>query len=700
MKNLKLLIAMASISLSMQVNGQQNQTPTPILDTCKLSLLTNSTGDSTQLRWVINLPIAWNHIRNNGFWLERAELGVDTNDAPSAFNKLTSQPIKTLAEQDWKTLFKDQSKTAAMAQTLLFKETQFSDGQVSGVEGILERSKDLSMRFGYTMFVADQDMEVAKALGLGYTDKMVKKNKGYLYKLYSASVSEDFFTDTAYVFVESEQLDKMPVMRTPAFELGDQAIILKWVVNEKTRFSSFYIERAEGNTDKFIRLNEAPFVNLKSADSKDDLVLFTDSVQNYQSYTYRIIGVTPFGALSKPSFPVTVMARDLTPPAPAFITKVIEVNKNQLKVEWTLNEVSSDLKALQVVRSNSNDGEYKPVSTELPASTVSFIDNEPVGYQGVFYKIHAIDTAGNYSQSLPFYGQMIDSFPPTIPIGLQGYIDTNSVVHIQWNLNKELDLQGYRVYYSNSPDHEFSNLTPYIWVDTLYNDTIQKRTLSKHIYYSIAAVDFNYNHSKMSPWVKIRRLDEIPPTPPIFYDVEVRDSSIFLAWHNSSSDDVSEHLLLKRMGGEKEWKTIAQWKGYPLKSTFIDKNVAPKTFYEYALAAIDSSQLRSNDSPVMSVRTFDRGIREGIKEMAVKYDKDKKNNTITWDYNKAGNYSFLIYRNYKEFGLTKYVKVAGKDRFYADKEIIGSGDYTYAIKVIYDDGGESPLSEKVNVLIE
>jgi len=669
-------------------------------DTCHLILQASVKKDSIVLRWAPNLAIVWKQQLEVGYILERAEMSNDLSEKAIVFEQLTPTPILPLPYKEWAKVFKPTDKYAGIAAQLMFTNTAFSASDFGDPENITDRVNDLKMRHSFSLLAADQDARVAQASGLRFTDKTAKKGKSYLYRLYFASPHPEIPCDTAIIYIDTEELDVPIQIRTPLVSNLEQAITLQWNAGKNSTFSGYFVERADFGTDKFKRLNETPIVGLLKDDSPLDLAFFTDSVENYKKYLYRIIGINLFGESSIPSEIVEGMARDLTPPSPAQILKGVDLGNKTIRLEWIVPYVDPDLDGFEIARSANVDGPFQAISKRLSKEKRDYIDVSPDRYKGGFYAIFSYDTAGNASQSLPFYAILVDSFPPAVPTGLHGYVDTNSVVHLKWDLNKEPDLQGYRVFFANSPDDEFSNLTPYIWVDTLYNDTIEKRTLTKHIYYSIAAVDHSYNHSKMSPWVKIRRLDVIAPTPPIFNDVEVRDSSIYLAWFNSTSDDVLEHLLLRRVGGEKEWKTIAQWKGYPSETTYIDQNIAPKTFYEYALAAIDSSQLRSENSPLMSVRSFDSGRRIGIEEIKVKYDFEQKKNVISWDYSKSGNYSFLIYRSYQEFGLTKYVKVKGKERFYADEEITGKGKYAYAIKVIYEDGGESPLSEQVNVLID
>jgi hypothetical protein len=278
-------------------------------------------------------------------------------------------------------------------------------------------------------------------------------------------------------------------------------------------------------------------------------------------------------------------------------------------------------------------------------------------------------------------------------LNLSGYIDTSSVVHLNWDLGKESDLQGYRVYYSNSPDHEFSNITPQILKDTTFRDTIEKRTLTKHIYYRIAAVDNNYNHSKLSPWIKVKRLDVIAPVAPIFSTIEVLDTAVVLKWINSSSDDVKSQYLYRKMQGESDWTLISKYENHPFQNEFIDRNFEKKKFYEYRLQAIDSSGLKSEFSPIGSVRTYDNGLRKGITEFTLLFDKEKGKNVLNWKYEEKGDYQFWIYRALKNQPITKYKVVKGASRMF-EEEVVNGGNnqYQYAIKVVYKNGGESPLS--------
>lgn len=671
-----------------------------LADTCRIHLIANVKQDSIVLRWAPDFPLVWKQQLQVGYIVERAEIPDGISDVETDFVRLTSQPVKPWPWEKWAKSFKPTDKYAGIAAELIYKETPINMTDAGDVDGMVDKRNDLQMRHSFSLFMADQDARVADASGLRIVDKSFKKNTGYLYRVYYAAAHPDIYCDTAWLYVHTSKITKLNPARSPAVTNGDGAISLRWNSGPASGFNGFHVERADASSNNYTRLNDAPIVIPKGLYAETDDAYYTDSVPNYHKYKYRLIGVTPFGEMSEPSYPAEAMARDLTPPSPALILKVEDNGKKQLVVKWDMPHTSSDLASIEVARSYENDGEYVTVSEKLPITQREYLDIDTDPYGGMFYAIVCRDTAGNAARSLPFYGILTDSFPPAIPQGLQGYVDTNSVVHLKWNLGKEIDLQGYRVYFANSPDHEFSNLTPEPLRDTVFQDTIAIRTLTKHIYYRIAALDNNYNHSGYSPWIKIRRLDVIPPDCPVIQSVVVMDTTVHIKWINSSSDDVAYHYLYRKQSKDAEWTKIKSWEGYPLVTEFTDKNLSKKTYYQYTMTAVDSSNLVSENSPVLSVRTYDNGVRSGIEDIHATFDRESKRNVLNWTYDVEGKYSFIIYRSHNESGLTKYRVAAGNERTFRDNELLGAGEYTYAVRVMYEDGGDSRLSETIAVRVE
>ncbi len=665
-------------------------------DTCHIQLISSVRQDSIILRWAPDNAFAWKFMQQSGYIVERAEIPDTDSSKPLQFERLTPYPLKPLAKEDWERQFKKEDKYAAIAMYLMYSETNITSTDLGEA---VDRTNDMTMRHSFALFSADIDAKVAQASGLRFVDKPVKKKTGYLYKVYFASSNPAFYCDTAYQFVRTDEIEKTPSTPNPQIINGDGEIKLEYK-HVARLFSGYYIERADADSEAYIRLNDSPLVDIKPDSSRWKNAYFTDSIANYRKVKYRMIGITPFGETAIPSNPIEAMARDLTPPVPALITSVVDNGKRLLNVKWILPEISNDLDKILVSKSSAIDGTYNIISDALSKKDSVYTDLTTDPYNSNFYKIVTIDTAGNFSLSLPFHGFVTDSFPPAIPEGLSGYADTNAIVHLKWNLGKELDLKGYRVYFANSPYDEFTNIASYPVIDTVFKDTIELRTLTKHIYYAIAALDNNYNHSQLSPWIRIRRPDVIPPVAPLIKDILVEEDIVNISWINSTSNDVDEHILYRRTNENEEWTVVAKWKGYPDVRKFEDKDLLKRSFFEYSMTARDSSNLLSEYSPAISIRTYDTGKRDGIVNLSIANNSASKENQLTWLYDKEGDYSFQIYRAYENYGLRKYKIVNGDSHGFTDKEAKRNGEYTYAVKVIYMDGGESSLSEKVNVTVK
>ena len=101
----------------------------------------------------------------------------------------------------------------------------------------------------------------------------------------------------------------------------------------------------------------------------------------------------------------------------------------------------------------------------------------------------------------------------------------------------------------------------------------------------------------------------------------------------------------------------------------------------------------SEFSPIGSVRTYDNGLRKGVSDFNLIFDKEKGKNVLNWKYEEKGEYQFWIYRSLKNQPITKYKVVKGDSRMF-EEEVVNGGNnqYQYAVKVVFKNGGESPLT--------
>jgi hypothetical protein len=139
-----------------------------------------------------------------------------------------------------------------------------------------------------------------------------------------------------------------------------------------------------------------------------------------------------------------------------------------------------------------------------------------------------------------------DTTAPNIPTGLKGRIDSNGLVYLSWYPNNDEDMEGYKVYYSHSPEHQFMQLTLLPTVNTHFVDSITLKTLTKKIYYRVVAVDKNNNHSDYSGILELKKPDIIPPTPPAIKNVTVLPNKAEIEFVATASTDAVAYIILRK----------------------------------------------------------------------------------------------------------------------------------------------------------
>lgn len=592
----------------------------------------------------------------------------------------------------WKQNFTAKDSLAALVATLLYlPENTIQTGEAEN--SIQQKADLLNNRFGFIMLTADRDMQVADALGMRLVHNHGKKSGKGIYEFIWNNCPPELNCDTTWIMVDYAETRTQATAPQPELHSKEKCIELSWNLPELTEFSGFYIYKLN-KSGNAVKIN--PAIVIPAVAGGRAYYSFRDSVNNYELNTYFIRGVNAFGELSLPSAEVKGMARDFTPPSAAQNLKVEAVADRKLKLQWNRNSESEKVNQ-RVYLASRIDGDYEPVSEIIEAEINEYKYALPGDFDAAFFKILSLDTAGNGAWSLPAYGFIPDSIPPSAPKGLRGFIDTNAVVTLSWNPGEERDIIGYRVFYANAADHLFTNLSGKPLADTIFRDTIAKATLTRDIWYRIVAVDKNYNHSEPSIPVKLKRPDHIPPVPAVIKNASVSETGLELSWINSSSEDLAGIRILIRKQGAEIWMEAAKSSKPDIREEYTFSGLEKSSWYEVTIESADSSGHLTLCEKPYAFRTFDRGIRPAPKNLVAERIKDKKAIELKWEGDFPSGSRVLIYRKSPDSpGLTKYdlVSCTGK---YLDEKITASGNYDYTIKIIYPDGGESIPMEAVKV---
>ncbi len=699
-KPLIVLLICGSSGLHGQINPDtltvepRIQRDTVIAFKSRLFAMSRYTGDSVILRWAPDQAGGWHVANQIGYRIERTEIGADSIYDPTRFEVMTREAIKPWPLDDWQKIAADgKDKYAAIAAQSLY-------GEGYQASGLLDRADEFRNRYSFALLAADFSPQTAEALGLRFVDRDVQPGRTYIYRIGLAGISNYYELDTAYVVVNTSEVDQLPEIQANKVLEDERKVSLYWDRSLYERhFSAYYIERSrDGNS--YERLTENPYVNAISRDfpASERHIVFTDSLaRNYEPCFYRIIGISPFGELSRPSAPLKAMGRDRTPPDPPINVKTTALSGTRVMITWQKDVVESDVAGYIVSRAQDFSGSFVPLFTQPLGKTVrSYTDNQAVEFGTNYYKVSVVDTAGNISSSLISYAMMIDSIPPSKPQNLTGTIDSTGIVHLQWSLGREKDLKGYNLYYSNSKDHVFTTLNYHPIQDTVYTDTIQVKTLTEEIFYFIKALDVNHSLSESSDTLRLIRPDLIAPTQPVITHYTVDREGILLQWNNSTSDDAITTLLYRKAAGQ-EFEELAR---FPLEDSiarFKDRDVEPNRRYTYALLTEDDAGLRSDLSFPITLKMGFKGWVDTIDDILIK--KDEENNAIilSWTYEHTNVDHYAIYRAVDGRNFKAYKTVGADSNSFRDHFIKSDSFYEYALKVHLNDGRSSGFGRVVSL---
>jgi hypothetical protein len=639
-----------------------------------------------ELRWAPADFSAWQRGNLGGYIVER----YDENNMVN----LTPQALKPLTLEEWAGKTDTSNAWNKAAAQLLY-------GNAKGIpqKPSLAQVKELSQLQAYqlaqALIAADLSAETARGMALAFTDPDAKPGKTYGYRIRLAT-AEAGKPDTTRVFVDTRQAWVAPAVEGLRTENTEHSVVLKW--NKRLSaafFTAFWVEKSTDGGKTFSRINTEPlFVSGFSADGAENF--FIDSLrENYKPVHYRVAGITPWGETGKYSAIVKGMGRDLTPPGGAENVKAVSHAANKVTITWDAVVNTADLAGWYIRRGNDAAGIFTNINAKpLPPATRQFVDTEPYAFQSNFYRVVAIDTAGNEGVSFNAYCYIVDSIPPAPPVGFVGAIDSQGVALLAWDMGTEPDLRGYRVYVSHGPDREFRQLTREPVFQNYFTDTLTLRTLSEKIYYRVAAVDYRWNHSEYAPVLELKKPDIVPPVAPVFRQYQVVADSVTLHWANSSSVDVIAQILWKKEG-DADWKVAEKFKK-PFPEQYTDPALAADIPTAYALEAIDDDNLVSGKSN--PVRVTASAQRPAVKDLTVQFDREQTQARLNWKY-PTQQCRFVILRGAADGEMTPLKSVSGNEVSCSDP-LRDQGEYRYAVKAVFADGSESEPSEAVSLRFE
>jgi uncharacterized protein len=656
-------------------------------------LIARPLQDSILLRWAPTSFEVWQAANKSGYVIERFTLVRNGQLIRNSKGQvLTLKPLVPIPLSQWEPLA-DKDKYAGIAAQAIYGETfEVSAQKGSNVMDIVNKVSEQENRFGFALFAADQSSVTARASGLWYTDRNVIKGESYLYKVY-LSAPMSFKVDTGYIFTGVDEYKPLPKPYRFHVEFGDNIAVLTWD-KEATRgdYTGYIIEKSTENGNTFVPVNKEPLINpLPEGRTEYPFFYYIDSVRdNNKKYSYRVYGISPFGEKGPVSDTVSGKGVTQIKEVPHIIKKETIFDK-QVKLEWDFPK-DNEIEGFLVLRSRQDITGFKIISDTILSTSRTFIDNSPLPTN--YYKVMAFNGKSIPAVSLPVLVQLEDSIPPAPPSGLKALADSTGKVVLRWKANREEDIYGYRVYRGNGKHEEFSQITVAPVTDTVFTDQITLKTLTKHVYYQILAVDQRQNYSAFSEILDVDRPDIMPPIAPVITNFTSGYKGNELTWVNSTSEDVAGNYLFRRLQDSEQWELIFTINNDSIIS-YLDSTAQSGFVYSYAMKAKDKSNLQSTFSKPVYCKTLNKNYQR-LPALTGKPNRELNAIELSWTIdNKIKEY--MIYKAEEGKPLTLYRNFDAKTHSFVDKLIIQNTSYTYCIKVKFDDETTSRLSSAIIV---
>lgn len=664
-----------------------------------IKLIARATSDSVVLRWAPTAAGGWAIANTLGYRVERLTVEDGMDITAKAYKAVVQQPIKPMPLDAWMQYAGPNNKFSAIAAQALYGKLFVPNPLKSdSLINLRNAADELSNRYSFALFAADNDPITANALGLRYVDKDVSVNMRYIYRVYVATTTREMAFDTAYVMVETLPSKGVDPPVGFDFRSGDGSIQLVWPNSLNSDFIGFYLYRSDDGGKSFKLRNQVPIVYAQGGGQEPtENILYIDTATiNYKVYSYRLVGITPFGELSNPS-EIKAFSRDLTPPPAPVLNKPKQIAPGKIKLTWEYKSQPSDLKGFVVSQSNSANNNYRFITAKpLAKNAKEYIVDLGDEFEA-YLMVAAVDTAGNLGFSFPVLATLTETPVPMPPQDVTGKIDKSGRVILSWKPVSSKNIIGYRVYRANDPSHEFIAVSGNIHPDTVFVDSISLNTLSRNIYYRVAAVNSRYQYSEQSPILRLRRPDSNPPAPAVISDFSVTDKSVTLNWYCSPSSDVAIQRVLRRTENDSQWTVIDSLK--PGLGKYVDLKVVPKTTYYYSLVSVDSSGNVSKMANTIAARPYDTGKRESVKQFTARYNKQSKSVTLKWQYtaNQPAGYWFVLYRKTNDNDFVELKGLKPEVNEFVDSSP-AKGSNIYGITVMTADGGQSEMTiQKIDI---
>lgn len=630
------------------------------------SVVARSYGDSIVLRWAPEDAGVWRLASNYGWNIYRLktaeEYAADTS--ASIETLLTPTPVRALTLEEMKAKYDSSHVYVGVAAQALYGASYFNPKESEGMENyIFRRDQEQTQRQAMAYLAAEGHIDAADALGLRFVDKSVKKGEFYTYTI-ECLIPDDIVTLPKRILdVECKPFERSFEEKIPEIHFYQNSPYTVFIYWGKNKLSGYYLERSEDDGRSWTAIHNAPIYGYDPDNNTYEVfgeeigqileysVGYFDSLKLNKKYVYRVKAFDAFGDYAPERKSEPFEMQDFIPPAVPVLEFIFPENNNTCPLKWTVDQENDDLKGFLVTFSDDPAGPWNNVTELLPPKTREWTDKDAHDRGRGYYRIFAMDNNGNVSYSLAQINNIEDDVAPSAPTGLAGVVDTAGVVYLQWNLNPEKDVLGYRVYFANQLDHDFIQKTGRRNEENNFWDTLTLNTLTKYIFYYVVAEDNSHNFSKPSDTLAIPVPDIVPPGVALLKDYTQTDESVTFTWLKSTSNDVVAYVVYRKKENEKQWKQVRIFSPLEVAEdsviVFTDFPEPSAVNYNYCIEVFDNSRLSSGKTGQTTVRFRGASIIQIPLTMKASLSKNKTcaNLEFTYDYKSKHDYYGVVFKS-------------------------------------------------------
>lgn len=475
--------------------------------------------------------------------------------------------------------------------------------------------------------------EVAKALGHLYVDPSAPVGREVTYRI---EVVDEQGRPTGKKLEKQVRLEKTPAPQPKALEASHnrRQVTLSWSYPTSSREHDDKIvrfniyNRKNGSLQK---INKKPIIRINNFEHFKQVFNVP-----HEGVTLNLVvmPVSLTGDEGPASEELRYTVSDQTPPSVVAGLEAVAGDEGNVEITWPVS-IEPDAAGYNLFRAGRIKGTYKKLNDEpIPLLKTLYVDRPPKLHKTYFYRVSAIDSAGNESRrSNAAKADVEDHVPPAAPVAFHAEPLKDGSVQLSWKpAEKAADFKSYILlrrqggHFAGKADVQLNkaDLTDTTYVDRGEADIDLAE--GARYQYAIFVIDSTRNFSDtLKAVVKIP--DTTPPEAPTRLTVE-NDGGVWaiLRWNASRSTDVSQYLLYRSENRD----SLQVYRTLDVSRRFWrDDSVQKGHTYYYAVGAVDSLGNKGPQTAIDTLRMKDFTPPRAVRNVRATLVGDKVE--ITWE---------------------------------------------------------------------